>query len=108
LAEVQQRFTEIEQAIRVAETRRESLGKVLAALQQRRERLDAEAASLGTMLTEQIELVAEQLEQEMADLAGRETSFGSLREAVQSLQYRQRAANDTVELARRALAETEE
>src|SRR5204862_7697636 len=107
LAEVQQRLTDIEQAIRVAETRRENAGKTLAALAQRRERLDAEVASLGAPLAEQIALVAEQLEQEAADLAGREAEFASLHGALQTLQERQRAASDAWEQASRSLAERE-
>src|SRR5438552_2751966 len=107
LAEVQQRLTDIEQAIRVAETRRENAGKTLAALAQRRERLDAEVASLGAPLAEQIALVAEQLEQEAADLAGREAALGGLRDAVQALQESQRSASDAWEQASRTLAERE-
>ncbi len=107
LAEVQQRLTEIEQAMRVAETRRESAGKTLAALGQRRERLDAEGAALGAPLADQIAICAEQLEQETADLAGREAALGGLRDAVQALQERQRSASDAWEQASRALAERE-
>ena len=107
LAAVQQRVAEIEQSIRVEETRRESSVKALAALEQRRERLEAEAASLGAPLSEQIDLVAGQLAQESADLAGREAALGGLRDAVQSLQERQRDAGDTWEQASRALAERE-
>jgi len=107
LAEVQQRLTDIEQAIRVAETRKESAGKTLVALAQRRERLDAESAALGAPLAAQIALVVEQLEQESADLAGREAALGALRDAVQALQERQRAASDAWEQASRALAERE-
>ena len=107
LSEVQQRLTDIEQAIRVAETRRENAGKTLAALAQRRERLDAEGASLGAPLAEQIALVAEQLEQEAADLAGREAALGVLRDAVQALQESQRSASDAWEQASRTLADRE-
>jgi chromosome segregation protein len=107
LAGVQQRSSENEQALRVAETRRENAGKTLAALTQRRERLDAEASALGAPLAAQIALVAEQLEQETADLAGREAGLNGLRAAVQTLQERQRAAGDTWQQASRALAERE-
>jgi chromosome segregation protein len=107
LAEIQQRVTAIEQAIRVGETKRESTTKALAALQQRRERLDAEAALLGEPLTEQIRIVAEQLEQESTDLATRETGLGASLEAVQTLQEKQRSASDAWEQASRALAERE-
>ncbi len=107
LSEAQQRLTDIEQAIRVAETRGENAGKTLAALAQRRERLDAEGASLGAPLAEQIALVAEQLEQEAADLAGREAALGGLRDAVQALQESQRSASDAWEQASRILADRE-
>jgi chromosome segregation protein len=107
LSEAQQRLTDIEQAIRVAETRRENAGKTLAALAQRRERLDAEAASLGAPLAEQIAIVAEQLKQESADLAGREAALGGLRDAVQALQESQRSASDAWEQASRTLADRE-
>ena len=107
LAEVQQQISDIEQAIRIAETRRESAEKTLAALAQRRERLDAEAATLGAPLAAQIALVAEQLEQETADLAGREAGLAGLHDAVQALQERQRAASDLWQQASRTLADRE-
>jgi chromosome segregation protein len=107
LAEIQQRSGEIEQAIRVAETRRENAGKTLGALAQRRERLDAEARALGAPLAAQIVLVVEQLEQETADLAGREAGLGALRDAVQALQERQRGAGEVWQQASRILAERE-
>jgi chromosome segregation protein len=107
LAAVQQQSGEIEQALRVAEARRENVGKTLGTLAQRRERLDAEAGSLGAPLAAQIALVAEQLEQETADLAGREAGFNSLRDAVQTLQERHRAAGDDWQQASRGLAESE-
>ncbi|HEX8010006.1 MAG TPA: chromosome segregation protein SMC [Casimicrobiaceae bacterium] len=107
LADVQQRLTDIEQTIRVAQTRQESAGKTFATLAQRRERLEAEAASLRAPLADPIALVAEQLEQESADLAGREAGLSGLRDAVQALQERQRAASDAWEQASRALAERE-
>jgi chromosome segregation protein len=97
----------IEQALRVAETRRENAGKTLAALGQRRERLNAEANALGAPLVAQIALVAGQLEEEAADLASREAGLNGLRAAVQALQEQQRAAGDTWQQASRALAERE-
>jgi chromosome segregation protein len=107
LSDVQRDGAAIEQAIRVAETQRENAGKTLGALAQRRERLDAEARSLGAPLAAQIALVAEQLEQETADLAGREAGLAGLRDAVQALQERQRAANDAWQQASRVLADRE-
>ena len=107
LSGVQQQCGESEQGLRVAETQRANAGKTLGALTQRRERLDAEAGALGAPLAAQIALVAEQLEQEAADLSGREEGLTSLRAAVQTLQERQRAASDTWQQASRALAERE-
>jgi len=107
LAEIQQQIGELEQAIRVAETRRENADKTLGALAQRRERLDSETAALGAPLAAQIALVAEQLEQEAADLTSREAEFASLHGALQALQERQRTATDAWEQANRTLAERE-
>ncbi|MGH8799167.1 MAG: chromosome segregation protein SMC, partial [Casimicrobiaceae bacterium] len=107
LAEIQQQSNEIEQAIRVAATRRESAGKALGALAQRRERLAAEASELAAPVSDQIALVADQLEQESADLAGREASLAALNEVVQSLQERHRAAGDAWQVASSGLAEHE-
>ena len=107
LSEAEQQIGAIEQAIRIAETRRENTDKTLATLAQRRDRLEAETATLGAPLATQIALVAEQLEQEAADLAGKEAGLGGLREAVQALQERQRAAIDAWEQSNRTLAERE-
>jgi chromosome segregation protein len=107
LAEVQQQISDIEQAIRIAETRRENADKTLGALAQRRERLETEAGTLGAPLAAQIALVAEQLEEETADLAGREAGLSGLHDAVQALQERQRTAGDLWQQASRALADRE-
>ncbi|MFI4952388.1 MAG: chromosome segregation protein SMC [Burkholderiales bacterium] len=107
LAEIQQHGNEIEQAIQVAATRRESAAKILGALTQRRERLDAEASELAGPINDQIALVADQLEQESADLAGREAGLAALNEVVQALQERHRAAGDAWQIASSGLAEHE-
>ncbi|MGH8713636.1 MAG: chromosome segregation protein SMC, partial [Casimicrobiaceae bacterium] len=107
LAEVQQQGNEIERAVQVAATRRESAAKALGMLAQRRERLDAEASELAAPVDDQIALVADQLEQESADLAGREESLAALNEVVQALQERHRAAGDAWQIASSALAEHE-
>jgi len=107
MAEIQQRMNEIEQAIRVGDTRRESSAKVLAALGARRERLDAEARELALPVSDPIAVVVEQLEQENADLAGRETALAELNAVVQSLQERHRAAGDTWQQVSRALTDRE-
>ena len=59
MVEIQQRMNEIEQTIRVGETRRENASKVLAALGARRERLDAEALELALPVSDPIAAVAE-------------------------------------------------
>nr|MDQ6917473.1 chromosome segregation protein SMC [Pseudomonadota bacterium] len=107
MAEIQQRTNEIEQAIRVADTRRENAAKVLAALASRRERLDAEARDLVEPVTDPIAAVAEQLEHENADLAGRESALAELNAVVQSLQERHRAAGDIWQQVSRALTDRE-
>src|SRR5207247_1137933 len=94
LAELQQQGALAEQTIRVIETKRENLGHVQAQLQERRERLDAELAGLAAPVTEQIADVEEQHRQETAELASREAGLNTLRDAVQGLQERQRAASD--------------
>src|SRR5437016_2913852 len=66
MVEIQQRMNEIEQTIRVGDTRRENAAKVLAALGARRERLDAETRELALPVSDPIAAVAEQLEQENA------------------------------------------
>jgi chromosome segregation protein len=107
MAELQQRINEIEQSIRVADTRRENAAKVLGALGARRERLDAEARELAQPVSDPIALVAEQLEQENADLAERETALAELNAVVQALQERHRAAGDTWQEVSRALTDRE-
>ncbi len=107
LAEIRQRETEIEQSIQVAATRRESAAKLLGALAQRRERLDAESRELAAPVNDQIALVADQLEQESADLAGREESLAALNAVVQALQERHRVAGDEWQITSSGLAERE-
>ena len=107
MAEIQLRMSELEQAIRVGDTRRENAAKVLAALGARRERLDAEARELQKPSSDPIGVVAEQLEQENADLAGRESALAELNAVVQSLQERHRAAGDTWQQVSRALTDRE-
>ena len=107
VAATEERITEIEQAIRVAETRRENVAKTLAALAQRRAKIDAEARELSAPLSKQIAAVASQLEEETADLAGRETALTGLRDAVQALQEQHRSASETWQQASQALADRE-
>jgi len=106
-AELQQQIALVEQAIRVAETKRDNGRRVLAQFAQRRERLAGELGGLAPIATEQLRLVEEQLAQEQAELAGREAGLAALRERVQALQDAQRGANDASQQAGRRHAELE-
>jgi chromosome segregation protein len=106
-AALDERIKAVEQAIRVAETRRESAEKALGALAQRRERLDGEASQLAAPLTREIETVTAQLEEEKAELASHEAGLGGLHETVQGMQEQHRVASDAWSEASRALAERE-
>jgi chromosome segregation protein len=107
LAAINDRINEIEQTIRVAETRRENVAKTLGALSQRRERLDADAAQLGAPLSKEVDVVGAQLAEETADLAAHESGLAVLHDTVQALQEQHRLANDAWQEASRALAERE-
>ncbi|MEP6942084.1 MAG: chromosome segregation protein SMC [Betaproteobacteria bacterium] len=107
MADVQQRVADVEQELRVAETRRENAAKVLAALDQRRDRLDAEAAGLALPTTAQVEAVAERLAQEGVDLADRGKALAELNDVVRALQERQRATSEAWQRSTSALAERE-
>jgi chromosome segregation protein len=107
MAELQLRIADAEQVVRVAETRREHAARVLGTLAARHERLDADTAELGTPLSMQIDSVNDQLAQETADLEERGRALAALNEVVQSLQARQRSANDDWQQASRTLAERE-
>jgi chromosome segregation protein len=96
-----------EQGIRVAETRRDNTNRTLAQLGQRRQRLDEELASLQRPAADPAATVAQQLREERAELAGRESAIAALRIAVESLQQQQRAAADAWDHASRALADHE-
>jgi len=106
-AEVQRGINEIEQSIRVADARRANAAKVLGALAQRRERFVSETQALALPVDDQINSVAEQLQQETTDLAGREKSLAELNDVVQSLQQQHRAAGDAWQVASRTLADRE-
>ncbi len=107
MAGIQSRMGEVEQELRVADTRRENAAKVLGALAQRRERLDAETRDLALPTTAQIDVVTDQLEQETADLTGRGKALAELNEVVHSLQARHRATSDAWQIASSALADRE-
>jgi chromosome segregation protein len=104
-AEQQQGIALAEQAIRVIETKRENLARVLGQLAQRRERLDGEIAGLAAPITAQVTEVEEQLRQETGELATKESGLNALRDAVQELQDRQRGASDAAQQTGRELAD---
>ncbi len=105
--DAQQQIALIEQSIRVVETRREHVARVLAQHQERRERLDAELSTLSTSVTGQGADVEEQLRQEKAELATNESSLNALRDTVQDLQERQRVESEAAQAAGRRLADLE-
>ena len=104
-AEQQQGIALAEQAIRVIETRRENLTGVLEQLAQRRERIEGELASLVAPVTANIADVEEQLRTEQGELAAKESGLHALRDAVQGLQDRQRAASEVAQQTGRELAD---
>ncbi|MEO8305504.1 MAG: chromosome segregation protein SMC [Betaproteobacteria bacterium] len=104
-AALQQQVALAEQAIRVLETKRENLGRVEAQLGERRVRLEGELAGLAAPVTGKIAEVEEQLRQETAELASREAGLNALRDAVQSLQERQRKTSDAAQQAGQMLAD---
>ncbi len=106
-ADLQQRIALAEQAIRVIETKRENVAHVLAQLAPRRVRLQEDLEALGAPVTGQIADVEEQLRQETAELASKQAGLNGLRDAVQGLQDRQRAASDAAQQAGRKLADIE-
>ncbi len=106
-AELQQQIALVEQAIRVAETKRENGKRVLTQFAQRRERLSGELAELAPLATEQLREVEEQLAQEKLELAGKEAGLDALRERVQALQEAQRGAGDAAQQTARSQSELE-
>ncbi|MCC6195586.1 MAG: chromosome segregation protein SMC [Burkholderiales bacterium] len=107
LAVRQREIGQTEQALRVAETRRESAGATLTALDERLARLTQELAALGAPETEALRDVEEQLEQENADLAGKQEALDALRASVEELQGRQRETAGAWERESRRLADLE-
>ena len=105
--EVQQGIAQIDQNIRVAETRRDNIARNLSQLASRREKLDAELSALAAPASVAIAEVEEQLAQETADLAGKQAAQNALAATVQSLQERQRAASETWQRESKLLADRE-
>jgi chromosome segregation protein len=112
VADAVRRFTEIEQqialteqGIRVAEARRDSAAAALAKIADRRERLAAELAALAPPATDPVRAVVEQLDEETAELAGKQQLQAELQASVQELQERQRTATDDWQAASKRLAD---
>ena len=106
-SELQQQIAAIEQAIRVAETRRDNGRRVAAGLAERRGRLETEMRSLAPPVTDTVREIEEQLAAETAELAGREATLQALRDGVQALQERQRDASEASQRAGRRQGELE-
>ena len=104
---VQQTIAQLEQEIRVAETRRENSGRTLEQLVARRDKLAAELATLAAPVTDGIAQVEEQLASESADLAGKEAALTELQATVQSMQESHRAASETWQRESKLLADLE-
>ena len=107
VAGLQQEIALREQALRVIETRRESTGRLLAQLGQRRERLEDELAGLAAPVVDPPPEVEAQLAQEKVELGAAEQALEALRAAVQSLQERQRDASELAQRTGRELADLE-
>jgi len=105
--EVVQAIALIEQEMRVADTRRDNVGRTLAQFATRREKLDAELGGIAAPVTDLIAQIEEQLTQERADLADREAAQGELAATVQTLQERQRTASETWQRDSRLAADLE-
>jgi len=106
-ADLQQRIGLAEQAIRVIETKRENVAELVRQLAPRRERLQGELDAPGAPMTAQIADVDDQLRQEKSELASKESGLNALRDTVQDLQERQRAASDAAQKAGHELADIE-
>ena len=94
LAELVQKIALTEQDLRVAETRRDSIGATLTQLAMRQERLQQEAAGIRAPTTDPLREVEEQLATENRDLSGKQSALATLKQTVEALQQRQR---DTAE-----------
>ena len=94
-AELAQKITLTEQDVRVAETRRDSIGHTLTQLASRQQRLQQELAGILAPTTDPLRDVEEQLATETNDLVGKQSTLAALKQAVESLQLRQRETADT-------------
>jgi chromosome segregation protein len=94
LAELVKQIALTEQNVRVAETRRDSIGQTLAQLAARKERLQQELAGIRPPVTDPLKEVEDQLAVEKRDLAGKHSALADLQQAVEMLQQRQRETAD--------------
>ncbi len=94
LAERVNQIALTEQDVRVAETRRDSIGATLAQLVARKERLQQELAGIRAPSTDPLREVEEQLAAENRDLAGKHAALLALQQAVEALTVRQRETAD--------------
>ncbi len=107
LAEQVNRIALTEQDVRVAETRRDSIGATVAQLSARMERLQQELAGIRAPTTDPLRDVEEQLAAENRDLAGKHSALQALQQAVESLQVRQRDTADAWQRDSQRLGELE-
>ncbi|HEX4883127.1 MAG TPA: chromosome segregation protein SMC [Casimicrobiaceae bacterium] len=106
-SDVGQTIHQTEQALRVAETRRDNLARAVQQLERRVARLDEELSGLAAPVTDEIRIVDEQLAQEREELSGKERGLAALQAAVQALQERQRATSEAWRTESRRLADLE-
>ena len=107
LAERVEQIALTEQDVRVAETRRDSIGATLTQLGARQERLQQELSGIRAPTTDPLREVEEQLAAENRDLAGKHTALAALQETVLLLQQRQRETADAWQRDSQRLGELE-
>jgi len=107
LAELAQKIALTEQDVRVAETRRDSIGQTLKQLAARQERLQQELAGIRAPTTDPLRDVEDQLAVESRDLAGKQTALAALKAAVEALQLRQRETADAWQRDSKVLGDLE-
>jgi chromosome segregation protein len=105
--EIDREINQSEQAIRVAETRRENISTTLAQIDKRRAALTADLEGLAAPVTDEVREVEEQLEQESTELTGRGDSLAALQVTVQTLQERQRSSSQAFQEDSKRLADLE-
>ena len=107
LADIQQRIASAGENVRVAETRRDHATRIVAQLTERRERIAAEIAAIAAPADDPVREVEEQLDQERADLAGRQAALDASQAALSALQDAVRDCGEAWQRTSRALADIE-